>query len=394
MTIAEPIRRILLSLRPAGCPNGGKPKSFRDSLSTIEFADDGETLFLGGDETVESTPSIERLRREDARRYDRHDSQSVAAFIGLPDEEEDDEGRVGEIDIEGLARDGDALWAVGSHSAKRSNWKPEARDTKNIERLGKVTREENRFFLARIPLRTDRAGFAELPHDRTGRPRAARLPGLGEPGSLIDALEEDLHLGPFLQAWKSGSEGDGAKVPAIPGKDNGFDVEGLAVRSGRIFLGLRGPVLRGWTMILEIAVEEPDPDSPSLVLATVGGTPYLKHFLDLGGLGVRDLCADRDDLLILAGPTMDLDGPTGVYRWHGALARVAEADTITSQGSGRLSKAINLPFGEGCDHPEGMALLPNAVDGVREIAIVYDSPDAKSRCVGVSAVYADVFVLT
>ena len=38
------------------------------------------------------------------------------------------------------------------------------------------------------------------------------------------------------------------------------------------------------------------------------GLPYRKHLLELGGLGIRDLCVDGDDLLILAGPTMDLDG--------------------------------------------------------------------------------------
>lgn len=32
---------------------------------------------------------------------------------------------------------------------------------------------------------------------------------------------------------------------AIPGKGNGFDIEGLAVDGQRLFLGLRGPVLLG-----------------------------------------------------------------------------------------------------------------------------------------------------
>ncbi|MNG03413.1 hypothetical protein D3C84_864920 [compost metagenome] len=35
---------------------------------------------------------------------------------------------------------------------------------------------------------------------------------------------------------------------------------------------------------------------------------YRKHFFALNGLGFRDLCTSGDDLLILAGPTMDLDG--------------------------------------------------------------------------------------
>ncbi len=42
----------------------------------------------------------------------------------------------------------------------------------------------------------------------------------------------------------------GAVTSAVPGKDNGLDIEGLAVSEDRIFIGLRGPVLRGWTVIL------------------------------------------------------------------------------------------------------------------------------------------------
>ncbi|WP_457090403.1 DUF3616 domain-containing protein [Microvirga sp. P5_D2] len=38
---------------------------------------------------------------------------------------------------------------------------------------------------------------------------------------------------------------------SIPSKENGFDVEGLAVREGRISPGLRGPVLRGHAVVLD-----------------------------------------------------------------------------------------------------------------------------------------------
>lgn len=42
---------------------------------------------------------------------------------------------------------------------------------------------------------------------------------------------------------------------AIPSKDNGLDIEGLAVDGRRLLLGLRGPLLRGWSAPLEIAAE-------------------------------------------------------------------------------------------------------------------------------------------
>ena len=105
------------------------------------------------------------------------------------------------------------------------------------------------------------------------------------------------------------------------------DIEGLAAAGGRLFLGLRGPVLRGWAVVLEVALAE-DPDRRStLRLQAIGphGRPYRKHFLHLGGLGIRDLCAQGTDLLILAGPTMDLDGPVTVFRWPGGTAPGGEA---------------------------------------------------------------------
>ena len=46
-----------------------------------------------------------------------------------------------------------------------------------------------------------------------------------------------------------------------------------------------------------------------------------KLFLNLDGLGIRDLTLRGDDLLILAGPTMDLSGPAAVFRWADALGR-------------------------------------------------------------------------
>ncbi len=49
------------------------------------------------------------------------------------------------------------------------------------------------------------------------------------------------------------------RVP-IPGKDNGFDIEGLAVREDRLLLGLRGPVLRGHAFVLELSLEQDGKD--------------------------------------------------------------------------------------------------------------------------------------
>jgi hypothetical protein len=49
--------------------------------------------------------------------------------------------------------------------------------------------------------------------------------------------------------------------------------------------------------------------------------PQAPEFNDLG---VRELCLMNSDLLILAGPTMGLDGPVRIYRWKDALATTTE----------------------------------------------------------------------
>lgn len=131
---------------------------------------------------------------------------------------------------------------------------------------------------------------------------AAKLEVINQTNLLITALADDPHLGLFIKA-------------AIPGKDNGFEIEGIGIYQNRIFLGLRGSVLRGWAVVLEIELE--DSSSGLLKLGQIGEMKelYKKHFLWLNGLGIQDLCVDGKDLLILAGPTMDLDGPVQIYRW-------------------------------------------------------------------------------
>src|SRR5262249_23058186 len=157
---------------------------------------------------------------------------------------------------------------------------------------------------------------------------AAQLHGDDKSSDLTDALAEDKHLGDFL---------------SIPGKDNGFDIEGLAVVGDRIFIGLRGPVLRGWAVILELELKEGEDKASTLKLKKIGreDRPYRKHFLQLGGLGIRDLCARGSDLLILAGPTMDLDGPVTVFRWLGGT----EPKEETMISADRLPIVMQIPYG-------------------------------------------------
>ena len=100
---------------------------------------------------------------------------------------------------------------------------------------------------------------------------------------------------------------------------------------------------------------------------------YRKHFLDLGGNGVRDLHRHGDDLLILAGPTASIDGRCSIWRWRDAWGEEADSYTVGD----RLQQLIRIPVGVDADHPEGIHVLPGT-DG-RELMVVYDAREVAPR---------------
>jgi hypothetical protein len=198
----------------------------------------------------------------------------------------------------------------------------------------------------------------------------------GDGNALTQALAEDPHLGAIVRS-------------ALPAKENGFDIEGLAAAAGgRVLLGLRGPVLRGWAVLLEVAPNQEQPGVLDLPPLAADGRCYRKHLVDLDGLGVRDLALIDGDLYILAGPTMDHDGPQRIYRFRdwGDLPDVS----LTAGDTGRLACVFDLPYRAGADRAEGITRFSGC--GERALLVVYDGPAAERR-VGDTAVYADVFRL-
>lgn len=348
----------------------GSQEKIPDSLSAVLVV--GDFLWVASDEVT----SVERLSSADGATFNTHRSFALKDFIDLPAQDTNFDQ---EIDIEGLDHKDSYLWLVGSHSRKREKVKKSETTEKGIKRLGKIESKGNRFILARIPLvetgDQQLARSAMDPMNPAHMLKAGQLAGDLTSNSLVDAIKQaedgrgDSHFASFL---------------TIPGKDNGFDIEGLAVSGDRIFMGLRGPVLRGWAGILEVSVTAED---SFLNLRDIGpqGRLYKKHFLDLGGLGVRDICVDGEDLLLLAGPTMSLDGPVFVYRWRGALEKSEEQLIF----AGDLERLFAVPNGVGVDHAEGITLLSDP----KRLLIVYDSP-GEERKISDRAVKADVFELS
>lgn len=352
-------------------------KELRDGLSVVLQMN--STLWVANDETV----SLERLTLTDPEKLGNytvatnHKQFPLSDYLSLPAPSRQDSSEVQEIDIEGLAYADHYLWIVGSHSLKRK--KPTSKnENKAHKQLAQSSKDGNRYLLARIPVEEIDSTYqlAKQISEKHKRYTAAKLHGDALGNDLTVELGNDEHLSSFL---------------SIPGKDNGFDIEGLVVLNKRLFLGLRGPVLRGWAVILEIEPEEDKSQPEVLRLKAIGphGRKYRKHFLQLGGLGIRDMCVQGQDLLILAGPTMELDGPVTLFRWTKGAKSSKDENLVPSEA---LEKVLDLPFGVGVDHAEGMSLFSSNGGETDSLLVVYDAASA-NRQILQRYLVADVFSL-
>jgi Protein of unknown function (DUF3616) len=339
----------------------GDEKDIRVGLSAVAF--DGQELWLACDEGCR----LERLSRAGSElAFSSHRNFPLAKFIDLPAKRKEGKPEE-EADVEGMDVDDGWLWLVGSHSVKRKN--PKKKDS--LQQIAEKLRNEqnsrdgNRHLLARIPLEDG------VPQRRAGRRRAGCIDTSAESSALLDAISAagDKHLLPF--------------VP-LPGKDNGLDIEGLAVRGMRAFVGLRGPVLRGWSCILELHLEA---DSNTLKLLPVdGAVPYRKHFQNLDNLGIRDLLILDDDLFILVGAPLAHDGPHAIWRWKNGAKEGAPA------AAPDLTRVLVLPEREKSDRAEGFTLLDQS-EGSTSLLVVYDTPHEERLGKDDGSVTADVFRL-
>jgi hypothetical protein len=291
----------------------------------------GDNLFMGADEAC----AIERLTigKDGAKA---HRSFALAELLDLADPDE-------EADIEGLAVEDGWLWVVGSHARTRPNPKKKGKKL-DLTALADLKDTRPRCLLARLPLIEAKDGWEPVKAD--GDRKAGLIQQNKHGSALAKRLAKDDLLAPFI---------------CVPAKEGGVDVEGIAVCGTRVALGMRGPVISGLALLLELQVEI----KKSGKLSIANGPA--KRFLALEGLGIRDLKRRGDDLLILAGPTTNLSGPCAVYLWKGwAKQPPKDVDQVEVHIPTRI---IELPFGRGFDHPEGLALWSDT-----DLLVVCDSP--------------------
>ena len=340
---------------PAGTVVLRFPGAARDMLTNCSAGTRaGDALFIAADEQA----ALSRLVR-DGDRWTQSDAVPLGDLLPLawPDEE---------ADIEGLASDGDWLWVVGSHA--RTRRKPEKADAETIDlaTLADLKDTRARCLLARIPLVPDDGG--PRPVRRDGERRAGLLKQARKGGPLYRRLRHDPLIAPFTR---------------VPAKEGGVDVEGVAVAGTRVALGLRGPVIATHAVLLEFRVRA----GRTGKLHVAGDVA--KRLLALDGLGIRDLKRHGDDLLILAGPTTGLSGPCRLYRWRGwANDPPRDAQRVRLH---RPDLLLDLPFGRGVDHAEGLALWEDAADGTPQLLVIHDSPAPARVDVTAGTLTADLF---
>lgn len=307
---------------------------FPDNLSAVAVAAGGRFLVVAADEG----PVVQVLKRTGPDEYTLHETTPL--IEGAKDDDE--------IDIEGIACSEWTVYAVGSHSRKRSLLKPDKTQKANRKRLAENLREPLREKVFRFEL--DAAGRLAAPIRST---------------SLRPRLENDELLAPFL---------------AIPGKENGIDIEGIALAADGLVAAFRSPVFReGFAPVLFFSFDRPE-----------AGRVALVH---LGGRGIRDILRVSDGYLLIGGPVNNEPVSFELYHWDGRdgipgkdvdlTASVKPLGTIPSPqrnpaaGSFALADEpadkplAGIPSPQPAGKPEGMALLAESPE-CYELLIVFD----------------------
>ena len=234
------------------------------------------------------------------------------------------------LDAEGVAYADGAFYVIGSHGRPRRESDPAAANIR-----------------AKATWRVFRIRFVPGSVNRSGDIRGPR-----------PAVEVSTDLPAFLRS-----------VPQLAGAfdgklaEHGLNLEGVAVHEGRLFAGLRAPVVEGRAAVVAVPLA-----------ALFGGEPGKAELItyDLGKdtlgapRGIRDLIAFGGGFLILAGPQLDPPAGRAVAYGDYAVYRTATA------GAGATLVA-NLPAFGGEGKPEALLPLKHEGGALRAV-LLFDGP--------------------
>jgi phosphohistidine phosphatase SixA len=299
-------------------------------LSAIAAGPSPDDLVVGDDEGT----AIQVLKKKVGDGYE------VRSTIGLGGGGGDGK----EFDIEGIARHGagPAYYVVGSHAPRRKNiFRPDdegstlAKIRKRFEE-DSPEREKDREVLFRVEIDPATGELAG------GPPQKSTLRGM---------IDGNRVLAPF------------GKLAAT---ENGVDIEGIASDGERLYVGLRGPVLRfGFAAV--VAFKPEAPENADL------------RYLRMDGRGVRDLARVGGGFLVIAGPTGDSSQSCRLYHWDGE----SELPGVRGAGdppAGKTTLLGTIPAAPGAPgaEPEGILVLKDEPNAPYEVLFVYDGVEGGS----------------
>lgn len=220
-----------------------------------------------------------------------------------------------EIDIEAIAAEGQYYYVVGSHGVSK----------KQGEQQG------NRYRIFRLKANPD-----------TG------LPAGVEVATLADILRADNVLSEYFQ---------------VPLQQKGVNIEGLAARGGRLFVGFRNPNLDDHVLVLEIGAED--------VFGRQPRPTYRLHRLPLGpGLGIREIVAGKSGFLIIAGNA----GSEPSETYTDSQDYEEDRDFILFRWDGKGPDVHRIgPLPDVRGKAEAMAILEETDDHVT-VLVLFDGP--------------------
>ncbi len=183
-----------------------------------------------------------------------------------------DKRKAPEADLEAAAKLGDTIFFITSHGRNSA---------------GKPAPARQRLFALTL---TETNGLATM--QRVGRIYT----------NLVADLASDPRYAPF-------DLGDAAEL--APKAAGGFNIEALvATPEGALLIGFRNPIPRGRALLAPLL----NPQETIAGQPAKFGPPLQ---LDLGGLGLRDMCATTNGYYLVAGPASGGQGASRLFFWAG-----------------------------------------------------------------------------